>query len=65
MKHIISFFARKPSEPAEELGLSFVRLQSHEGTLTGPIPLAINYLARTRLTVRDFKKTGTDNHSKG
>ena len=58
MKHIISFFARKPSEPADGPGLSFVRLQAQAGALTGPIPIAIRYLAKSKLRIRKAKAKG-------
>jgi hypothetical protein len=58
MKHIISFFARKPSEPVDGPGMSFVRLQVHEATLAGPIPIAIRYLAKSKLKIRKAKAKG-------
>lgn len=51
MKHIISFFARKPSKAENETGLSFVRLQSQAGALTAPVPIALNYLAKSKLRI--------------
>jgi len=51
MKHIISFFARKPSKREEQTGMSFVRSQSQAGSLAVPVPIALNYLAKAKLRI--------------
>ncbi len=64
MKHIISFFARKPSKPGKQAGLSFVRLPTQAGTLAGPVPIALNYLANAKLRIHKEPATGGENDKK-
>ena len=60
MKHIISFFARKASKAGNETGLSFVRLPSQAGALAAPVPIALNYLAKSKLRIHKEPKSETD-----